>query len=54
MFDLNDETAGTNINGYLISHLYVTVVAADETTYNLPFESLKKLFTKLQREDVFT
>ncbi len=54
MLDLNDEVTKTDIGGYLVPRLYATAVTAGETAYKLPSESLKKLFTKLQRGDAFT
>ncbi len=53
ILDLSDEVIKINIDGYLISHLYAAVVVVDETVYKLLSESFKKLFTKLQRRDVF-
>ncbi len=54
MLDFSDETTKTNTDKYLVPHLYTAAVTTGETTYKLPSESLKKLFTKLQREDAFT
>ncbi len=54
MLDFSDEVIKTNTDEYLVPHLYATAVTADETVCKLPSESLKKLFTKLQREDAFT
>ncbi len=53
MLDFSDETAGIDIDGYLISRLYVAVMITGETVYKLLFKSFKELFTRLQRGDVF-
>ncbi len=47
VLDLNDETAGTNINEYLVLRLYAVVVAVGETVYKFFSESFKELFIKL-------
>ncbi len=54
IFDLSDETTKINTDEYLISHLYVIIVTVGETAYKFFFESLKELFARLQRENVFT
>ena len=54
ILDLNDEATETNIDGYLVPRLYAAVVTTSETVYELPSESLKKLFTRLQRGNTFT
>jgi len=53
ILDLNDEAAETNTDGYLVPRLYAAVIAAGETVYKLPSESLRELFTRLQRGDAF-
>ena len=53
MLDFSDEVIKTNTGGYLIPRLYAAVVVIDETVYELPSESFKELFARLQREDVF-
>ncbi len=53
VLDLSDEAAETDTGGYLVLRLYVIVIVIGETVYKLLFESLKKLFTRLQRGDVF-
>ena len=54
MLDFSDETAETNTDGYLVSRLYAAVMAAGEMIYKFLSESLRELFTRLQRENVFT
>ncbi len=54
MLDLSDEVAKTNTNKYLVPRLYAATMIVDEIIYKLPSKSLKKLLTKLQREDAFT
>ena len=54
VLDLNDEAAEINTGGYLVPRLYAAVVTISETIYKLLSKSLKKLLTKLQREDAFT
>ena len=54
ILDLSDETTKINTGEYLIPRLYAVVVVINETIYKLASESLKELFTKLQRGDVFT
>ncbi len=54
MLDLNDETTKINTDEYLVPRLYAAVIIINETIYKFPFESFKKLFTKLQRGDAFT
>jgi len=54
ILDLSDEATKINTDKYLIPRLYVTAIIIGETIYKLPSESLKKLFTKLQRGDAFT
>ncbi len=53
IFNLNDKVIKINIGGYLVPHLYVAAVVADETVYEFLSESFKKLFARLQRGDVF-
>ena len=54
VLDLSDETTKTNTNRYLVSRLYTAVITVGETVYKLPSESLRELFIRLQRGDVFT
>jgi len=54
VLDFSDEIVKTDIGGYLVPRLYVTAVAVGEIVYELPSESLKELFIRLQRENVFT
>ncbi len=54
VLDLSDEATKINISRYLVPRLYAAAIIIDEITYKLPFESLKKLFIKLQRGDAFT
>ena len=54
ILDFNDEAAKTNTNGYFVLRLYAAVMAAGETIYKLPSESLKELFIRLQRGNAFT
>ncbi len=54
ILDLSNETTKINIDKYLVPRLYATAIIIDETTYKLPSKSLKKLFTRLQREHAFT
>ncbi len=54
VLDLNDEAAEINTGGYLVPRLYAAVVTISETIYKLSSESFKELFTRLQRENVFT
>ena len=53
VLDFNDEAVRIDIDGYLVPYLYVAAVIAGETIYKFLFESLKELFTKLQRENIF-
>jgi len=54
VLDFSDEVVGIDIGRYLVSRLYVVAVTVGETVYKFPSESLKKLFVRLQRGDVFT
>ncbi len=54
VLDLSDKVIKINTDGYLVSRLYITAVIIGETIYKLLSKSLKKLLTKLQREDAFT
>ncbi len=54
VLDFSDKVIRINTGGYLVSRLYVAAVVVGETVYELLFESLKELFARLQRGDVFT
>ena len=53
VLDFSDKVIRINTGGYLVSRLYAVVVVAGETVYELLFESLRELFTRLQRGDAF-